>query len=302
MEVKFSNTSSMFQTDRLFSFTTSQYDESISGIGMVEFFDRMDVMLGDSDYDELIKGVDVALEKYLPVLNGMLRIGLLLLKSKCLEEMGQFDLALVEIEKAITELGASSVVISDVLSELNLEVSLMDYLEQRRAAILLLSGRECEGISFLRANQPTQIAGVLLYHLIEKEKGVSILVPKPLFSGEEDDLRALFFAGKYEEVVEKCANFENTTYDSSWDSSSFFEPDDTECLRAAALAMLGRGDEACDYAKQALLPWISNEQSQIYWVVEGLNGNREYLDKDWPVFEDFLQNGIPLAPFAKWLY
>ncbi len=235
-------------------------------------------------FDEVLKGIELILDKHWPAMDALVRAVLLSIKSKCYEEMDQFDLALIEAEKALDVLKGHEEVL-DEFQKLGANFfDLNSFLQTRKAGLLLLNGREEEGFALLKAHPPHQVSLVLLYRLIEKEANCSLLEPKPT---SQDDARSLFFAGRYEEVLEKTDG-ENL-------NSGVVQ------VRAAALAMLGRTDEAIQCYRD--MPWaysLDDEDEGMYVLLQALGGDLDALDRDWAP-ESEVGMGVPMLPFAKWL-
>lgn len=254
------------------SFST---DETIDFNGFIE---RIRLHYNAKNYDLLLKDLELLEEQYLPAAGAIIVGGLLIMKSKCYEELGQMDLALAETEKAIDLLEVHMKIYEQLMEEGD-PYHPFSLLHQRRAGLLLLNGREEEGFAELRAYQPTSVATALLYRLIEKERNVSLLKPQPL--GDDYNLEMLFLAGRYEEVLEKA------------ESASI----DLE-MRAAALAMLGRTEEAVQLCNR---DEDGCDNMLLYDLIQALNGNKDSLQRWSFDLETEIANTCPIAPFAKWL-
>lgn len=278
----------MSSTWKKFSWdTTATFNGTVDvDASLKELYEQMEAAWNAERYDEALKGLDVILEKYLPAMNDLFRAVLMAAKSKCYEELGQFDEALDATEQALLAVKKHEATIGSWLDDLsNDQAHPIQFLEFRRAGLLLLTGQEEAAFAALRANQPTQISGALLYHFLEKRSGQSLLECP---ATEKEDLKSLFMAGKYAEVIEKTANLP--------ERPAFSFDDPTYRLRAASLAMTGKLDEALSIY-QGGNSWRSAESETIYQLISALKGEKVDMNA---LSGLEMETGVPVDLFLKW--
>lgn len=252
----------------------------------VEAVENMKINWDHGNYEEVLKCIDIILDSDLPELDTFVRSSLISAKSKCYEELGRMDLSLVEIEKAIAQWDGHE----RSLEELPAQIDLMDSLQMRRAALLLHNNRAEEAFAILQERQPKSIGDVLLYHFLDKKCKISLfnLVP----ASDENDLMALFIAGRYEEVIEKTRGIK-------LEDASYFEDAFPVRLHAASLAMLGKTEEALEYYRERQAYCTFEGDQDVYMLIQALNG-----DSDIPSRMDFekeLGIGYPVHLFISWI-
>ncbi len=271
--------------------TTYRYEETTSDpdreLNLIEFYERAQRDWEAERFAAVASAIDVILDRHLPAMNGLIRAVLLTLKSQCYEELGQLDLALQVLGNASLELVEHQFTIDEFMDAFNLDKGPLNFLEMRKAGLLLLLGKEEEGFEILRENQPQNVISSLLYHLIEKERGISLLRAQTV--SDEEDLKQLFLAGRYEEVIQKTETIEMPSSFPLYYDQSLIE------LRAGALAMSGRIEEAI-----AFFGTLYSSSVVIPFLLEALNGDKDYLDREWQ-FEEEFRYMCPVGLFAKWL-
>ncbi|MBX7066206.1 MAG: hypothetical protein K1X28_03140 [Parachlamydiales bacterium] len=247
---------------------------------LLQFYDQMQRDWEAGRFEHVVKGIDIILDQHLPALDALVRAALLTLKSKCYEEMGQMVLALIEAENAAAEIQNHKTFLDQLFNDM--EVDPMNFLAMRKAGLMLHVGMKEQAFEILRSHQPKSITGVLVYHLLDKECKLSLLEPTP--AADENDPMALFFAGRYEEVIEKTMS----------------EPMHIR-LHAAALAMAGRTEEALAYYDQMKSVYTFNGDEEIYSLIQALNGDATYPMEKMDVNEEF-EIGFPVHLFTSWIW
>lgn len=279
-------------TWRKFSWdTTTTFNRTVDvDASFDEFYEQMEAAWNAGRYDEALKGLDIILEKHLPAMNDLVRAFLLTAKSKCYEELGQFDKALDATEQALFAIKQHEATIESLWEMIGSDTltNARQFLELRKAGFMLLQGREDEAFDVLRANQPTQVSGALLYHLLEKRSGQSLFEYQ---ATDKEDLKSLFMAGKYDEIIKKTDDLPEKPVFFPWDKEADYR------LRAAALAVTGRVDEALNIDRQWTNEWRSAESEHTYYLIRALKG--EEIDMD-ALFGLEMETGVPVSLFLKW--
>jgi hypothetical protein len=273
--------------------TTTTFNGEVDvNASMDTFYMQMEHAWDKGNFEEALKGLDVILEKHLPAANGLIRAFLLVAKSKCHEELGQIDEALEATKEALLAVEQHKTTIEALLEMIGSEtlINARQFLELRKAGLMLLKGQEDEAFEVLRANQPTQVSGALLYHLLEKRSGQPLLESQPT---EKEDLKSLFMAGRYEEIIQKTEDLPEKAVFFPWNSRN-----NEYQLRAAALAVTGRGDEALNIEHQWTNEWRAPESENIYQLIRALKGE-EVNTRD--PFNYEIETGVPVSLFLKWI-
>ena len=235
-------------------------------------------------YAKLLSELEQFMEEQWPVVDGLVYAIATALKSKCYEGMGQLELSLIEMEKALKKIVSTETGFDQLIKKYEVPDP-RPYLQLRQAALWLHLGKEQEALEVFRANQPNTVAATLLYRLMEQKSGTALLSKGEPVT-DERDVEELFFAARYEEVLKLTENQHG---------------DPSVRLRAAALAMLGRTQEAVDLLSDLRHnPWFDDStRSSEEWIIRALN------KEDLAPFPNDLQHELeaflPIALVTNWV-
>lgn len=273
LKVESANTTSSTFTSSWSTWTSSWGSSNDPEI--LKFMQEIGRAFEEGRFEDVLKGLNVFESRLFPAISAHYKAFNHVLKSKCYEEMGQYDIALKETEKAIQLIAQHRATVEEFEFP-----SADSYLAIRKAGLLLALDKEGEAIALLKEYQPGSVEAALLYRVIEKKLGITLLQPKTVL--ENANLEELFLAGKYEEVIAKAPVWCN------------------EEIRAAALAMLGRTEEAVKLLDLSSNTCSTCFSSVKYALIQALHGDRSFLNCDWRAEDEFFSQ-CPIQLFAQWL-
>lgn len=274
--------------------------EALRSHDLCQFYQDLREMIEQEKWPEVLAKLDIVLEEHIPLINDLLKTAVVAGKVNCYEQMQNYEQAVAEFEKILGFWEKhKSLLEHSILAERVSEVS--HALALYQGGLLLLAGKKQDAIEVLRNNQPTATSGstaeALFYRMMEKKLNTTLLIPQEVT--DENDLKQLFFAQRYEEVIQKARQTPNFPYDSldGCDECCGAYEEGLDSCYISALGMLGRFDEIftadgelCD--EQKFLEPVFNQtfNGSCLRVLAG-------LDSDLP---DHITDQLQLRPLMKW--